>query len=464
MPDLLDVIIIGAGTAGLSALREVKKRTERFAIINDGPWGTMCARVGCMPSKALISAANAFHARHDFQELGIRGDVDLSIDVPAVLQRVRALRDDFVAGNVKATEGLGDRAISGRARLLSPDCVTVNGKELRARRIIIAPGSTPIVPRPWRDLGAGLLTTDTLFEQPTLARRIAVIGLGALGVELAQALSRLGLEVVAFGDLPTIGGLTDPIVNAVAVELLRRELPVHLGHKAKLSAVPAGAIVRAGPTEVTVDQVLVSLGRHPNVEGLGLDALGVPLDDAGRPKVDARTLQVDGLPVFLVGDGNGSSALLHEASDDGHIAGLNAMAEKIDRFERRTPLSIVFSEPNLAMVGKSFAGLAPSQPLIGEARFEDQGRARIAQRANGVIRIYADPHGVLLGAELCAPAGEHLAHLLALAIERALTVSQLLQMPFYHPSFEEGLRKAVRGLSSQLPASTGSDLLRVARG
>jgi dihydrolipoamide dehydrogenase len=461
MRDSLDVIVIGAGSAGLSALREVKKRTQRFVVINDGPWGTMCARVGCMPSKALLAAANAFDARRDFQELGISGANGLSVDLPAVLRRVRALRDTFVAENLGVTDGLGERAISGKARILGTDCVRVNGKEIRARRIIIAVGSTPIVPTPWLPLGDRLLTTDTLFEQQTLPNRIAVVGQGALGAELAQALRRLGLDVVALGDARAVAGLTDPVVNAMAVEVLRRELPVHLGDKAELSSQGAGVRVRAGRTDVVVDRVLVALGRRPNVEGLGLASLGVELDADGVPKVDKHTMQIGALPVFLVGDANGEDSVLHEASDDGHIAGLNATAESFECFQRRIPLRLVFSEPTIATVGKRFAELDVSQVLIGEARFDHQGRARIAQRNSGMLRVYADRQsGRVLGAELCAPAGEHLAHLLALAIERALTVGDVLRMPFYHPVFEEGLRTALRQLSSQLPASNDSDLAR----
>jgi dihydrolipoamide dehydrogenase len=464
MHDPLDVIIIGAGTAGLSALREVRKRTERFALINDGPWGTMCARVGCMPSKALIAAANAFEGRRRLEAFGISGADALHLDVPAVLRRVRALRDDFVAGTLEVTNGLGERAMTGPARLLGPDCVRVNGRDLRARRIIIATGSTPIVPKPWLPLGDRLLTTDTLFEQQTLPNRLAVIGQGALGVELAQALRRIGLDVVALGDTQTVAGLTDPEVNALALEMLRRELPVHLGDKAELSSLGAEVRVRAGRTEVVVDRVLVALGRRPNVEGLGLDALGVELDSNGAPKVNAQTMQAEGLPVFLAGDAR-ASGIQHEASDDGHIAGMNATAQSIECFRRRTPLTIIFSEPNIAMVGQRFAELDLSQALIGEVRFEDQGRARIAQCNRGVLRVYAARHsGVVLGAELCAPGGEHLAHVLALAIERALTVTELLRTPLYHPALEEGLRTALHQLSAQLPGSKDSDLARCANG
>ena len=218
MPQPLDTIIIGAGTAGLAALREVRKRTDRYLIVNEGPWGTTCARVGCMPSKALIEAANAFHRRHSFEEFGLRGASALTADLPAVLQRVRALRDDFVAGATQATDGLGSAQMSGRATLLGPRAVDIDGTAYATRSIIIATGSRPRVPDEWLAFGDRMLTTDTLFEQPSLGPRVAVIGMGPIGVELSQALARLGLEVAAFTTGHTLAGLSDPTLNAELAE------------------------------------------------------------------------------------------------------------------------------------------------------------------------------------------------------------------------------------------------------
>ena len=459
MSESLDVAIIGAGTAGLAALREVKKRTQRFLLINDGPWGTTCARVGCMPSKVLIEAANAFHRRGSFEVFGIRGAEELTVDLAAVLQRVRQLRDDFVQGTLRTTEALGERAMAGRARFLGPGRLEVNGRELQARSIIIATGSRPIVPEGWRSLGERVLTTDTLFEQETLPGRIAVVGMGVIGVEIAQGLARLGVAVTAFDRMQTVAGLTDPEVNRVALELLRRELPVHLGEDAELAADGQGVRVCAGDTEVVVDRVLAALGRRPNIDDLALETLGIDLDARGMPAVDPATLQVADLPVFLAGDANGQAPLLHEAADEGHIAGLNATRRDLACFERRTPLTVVFAGYGLAMVGQRFGDLAAGECRIGEVRFERQGRARAAQRNEGIMRLYARPEsGVLLGAEMCAPAAEHMAHLLALAIQRSLTVRDLLRMPFYHPTLEEGLRSALRELAAQLPAGEESDL------
>ena len=458
MSQPLDVIILGAGSAGLAALREVRKRTDHWRIVNDGPWGTTCARVGCMPSKMLIEAANAYHARRALHTFGIEGADALRVDLPAVLRRVRALRDDFVAGTLAATDA-GERAISGHARLLDAQRVEVNGQVHTARRIIIATGSRPIVPEDWLAFGDRILTTDTLFEQPTLGPRVAVIGLGPLGVEIAQALARLGVEVMAFATGKTVAGLSDPAINDALLARLKDEFIVNVGDKAELREVAGGIQVTNGSATVVVDQVVAAMGRRPNLEHLGLDTLGVALDDKGRPPIDPCTLQVGDLPVFIAGDADGDRPLLHEAADEGHIAGLNALAPTPRGFARRTPLAITFSQPHAAVVGQRHADLPQGQWVVGTVDFARQGRARVAQCNHGRLNVYAEHgSGRLLGAELCTPAGEHMAHLLALAVEQRLTVHDLLRMPFYHPVLEEGLRTALRDAASRLPKASDSDL------
>jgi dihydrolipoamide dehydrogenase len=454
-----DVAIIGAGTAGLSALNEVKKRTDNFVLINDGPYGTTCARVGCMPSKTLIEVARAYHRRTAFEEFGIKGAAALSVDVPAVLARVRRLRDDFVRDTLTATEKLGDRNVPGRARFLEPGVLSVNGRTIRADRVIIATGSRPVVPEPWRALGNRLLTTDTIFEQTDLPPVIAVIGLGPVGTEIAQALSRLGIRIEAFDLATRIAGLTDPAINKKAVGYLGKEYAMHLGAPVEVSAEGDRARVKAGETTVVVDKIIAALGRRPNVDDLGLDRLGITLDKQGMPPFDPCSMQIAGLPVFIAGDSSAHSPFMHEAADEGHIAGLNATAPEPARYARRTPLAIVFSDPDIAMVGRRFSAIGEGEAVIGEADFGRQGRAVAAGTNRGALRVYGEKgSGLLLGAEMCAPEGEHLAHLLALAVQQRLSARELLGMPFYHPVIEEGLRTALRDLARQLPEKPTSNL------
>lgn len=352
-----DVIIIGAGSAGLSALREVRKYTNNFILINDGPWGTTCARVGCMPSKVLIEAANAFHRRLSFEEFGIFGAEHLELDDKRVLQRVRKLRDFFVSSTLKTVNELGERAISGRAKLLSPNEITVNGQQLSACKIIIATGSRPVVPSGWKSLGKRLLTTDTLFEQEEFPKRMAVIGMGPVGLEMAQALSRLGVEVSGFNADTMIGGISDAVINQAATELISNEFKLYLGERADVMTDSANKElikVRAGATEIEVDSVLAALGRRPNIDDIGLETLGIPLDDQGLPSFNPNTLQLEDLPVYLAGDANQYLPLLHEVADEGHIAGLSAVREEPICFKRQRHWRLYFLIPILQLWDRFF--------------------------------------------------------------------------------------------------------------
>ena len=459
-PMKVDTVIVGAGTAGLSALREVRRYTDDFLLVNDGHWGTTCAAVGCMPSKALIEAANALHRGRTLDDFGIRGADALRADIPAVLARVRKLRDGFVKGPESVPGKLGERAVSARARLLEPGRLEVNGEEIEARALILAPGSRPVVPEPWRTFGDRILTTDSLFEQADLPRRIAVIGMGAIGIEIAQALARLGLEVVGFDAVEGLAGIDDAKVLAAFQTLMEAEIALHLGAPAELEEVGGAIRVSGACGDFEADTVLAAMGRRPNVDDLGLETLGVPLDDKGMPEVDPATLRIGDLPVFLAGDANGYRALMHEAADEGHIAGRMAAPDAADDgLCRRTPLSIVFASPQVARVGPPLSDLDNRDIVSGSADFSKQARARMAQTAAGLLRIHADREtGKLLAAEMCVPGAEHLAHLLALAVERQMTVADMLAMPFYHPVLEEGLRGALRDLAKGVASTGGSDL------
>ena len=460
MPHIYDVAIIGAGTAGLSALREVQRHTDNFVIINDGPYGTTCARVGCMPSKTFIEAANAFHRRTVFSEFGIHGDQALSIDVAAVLRRVRRLRDHFTQDILAVTTELGARSIAGRARFIAPELIDVDGRRIQARRTIVATGSHPILPSGSESLGARILTTDSFFEQSSLPPDIAVLGLGSVGTELAQALARVGIRVSAFGSSSLLAGLSDPFVNEQLHSQLSSEVRLFTGARASVSDGASGKIrVTSASGEVVVDAVLAALGRRPNLHGLGLDALGVAFDEDNVPNLDRTTRRIGELPIYLAGDVASELPVLHEAADHGYMAGINATRDSPICFERRVPLAIVFTDPNVAIIGTPFAKLDHEATAIGTVRFANQGRATLAAKNHGALRIYASrATSEIVGAELCAPNGEHLAHLIALAISRKLRVQDLLRMPFYHPVIEEGLRTALRDLSKQLHIDRPSDL------
>lgn len=451
----VDVAIIGTGSAGLFALSKVRRGTDNFVIINGGELGTTCARVGCMPSKALIQVAEDFERRQLFERHGIGGHDNLHMRIGHALEHVRNLRDIFVdkvlAGS---TDNLGDEFIEGYARFIAPNVLDVEGRIIHARKIIIATGSRPFIPAAWAAFGERIITSDTLFELDDLPESLAVVGLGVIGLELGQALQRLGVVVTGIDKLKVIGGLQDPVVNQTAIDILGKEFPLWLGQAAEVREEGTKLRVTCGDQSVLVDKVLASLGRIPNLENLGLEKLGAPLDAHGVPLYDPHTMQIGALPVFIAGDVNGDRAILHEAGDEGRIAGYNAVQDQPVAFRRKTPLAITFCDPGIASVGATLAQLDPEQTAIGEMRFGALGRALIMGKNKGVLRVYADKDsGLLRGAALIGPRGEHLAHLLAWCIQLGLTVFDVLRLPFYHPVIEEGLQAALYDLRGKITNS-----------
>ena len=443
----VDVAVIGVGTAGQSAAREVAKVTDRFVVIDDKMRGTTCAFAGCMPSKVLIQVADDYHRRHVLKRQGIKGAEKLEVEENGakVMAYVRKLRDGFVAGDRKGMKRLGKHLIAGTACFLEPQLLEVDGQHIRAKKVVVATGSSPVVPGPWKEFSPYLLTTESLFEMKALPRRLAVIGLGPVGLELGQALARLGVEVFGFEMGKTVGGASDPVVSDAMCEQLRKEMELHLNTPAKLLNHKDGVAVEANGEKTSVDAVLVTVGRRHNLDNLGLNPIGVEIDEQGRPEIDPATCRIPGHPIYVAGDATGRRAILHEASDEGRIAGYNAVRQEDHSFVRRTPLNVVFCSPNIVAVGERYDSLDPSLSVIGEMDFSRQSRAKIMEANFGVCRIYATKkEGRLLGAEMAVTDGEHLGHLLAWSIYQQMTVYDLLQNVHYHPTLEEGLRRAIR--------------------
>ncbi|MCW8848027.1 MAG: FAD-dependent oxidoreductase, partial [Sedimenticola sp.] len=304
---------------------------------------------------------------------------------------------------------------------------------------------------PWQAFGDKVITTDELFELEDLPKSLAVIGLGVIGLEIGQSLSRLGVEVAGFDLLDTIGGLDDPAVAKAAIEIIGKEFPLHLGHAAEITEEGDQLRVTAGDQSVLVDKVLASLGRQPNLQSLKLENAGIVLNDKGVPDYNPQTMQIGNSHIFLAGDVNGDRPLLHEAGDEGRIAGHNATSDEIHAFKRKTPIAINFVDPNICHIGMRWSELDQETTAIGEVNLAPVGRALIMGKNKGIIRVYADKaSGKLLGSEMICAKGENLAHLLAWCIQQQLTVGELLQMPFYHPVLEEALQAALYDLYAKV--------------
>ena len=448
----IDVAIIGAGSAGLFALSQVRRKTDNYVLIDGGELGTTCARVGCMPSKVMIQVADDYHRRSIFEREGIDGADELGLDKPAIMEHVQDLRDVFVDKTLGVTDALDEaHLIDGYASFVDDHNIEVNGERYKAKSIVIATGTVPIVPEAWLSFRDDIITTDEIFELEDLPASMAVIGLGSIGLEIGQALSRLGVEVAGVDLLENVAKLDDPVVNTLAVEAIGKEFPLWLGEAAQLEKTDAGIRVSSGDKEVVVEKVLASLGRRPNFDQLGLENTSLDLDEKGVPLFNAETMQCGNTTIYIAGDVNMDRPLLHEAGHEGRVAGYNAVRQSAVAFRRKTQLAITFCDPNIATVGAQLNELDASKIAIAEMQFGPVGRALIIGKNRGVLRLYVNKaDGLVLGAAMACVKGEHLAHLLAWSIQQGMTVFDMLKMPFYHPVIEEALQGALYGVLSEL--------------
>jgi dihydrolipoamide dehydrogenase len=466
----VDIAIIGAGTAGLSAYREARKYTDNLVLIEGNTYGTTCARVGCMPSKLLIAAAD--HAYHASQN-GVFG-VDYQppvINGPAVLMRIRNERDRFVGSVVDSINGFPvEHKVNALAKFISTcelELTNADGSvsHMSAGRIVIATGSSPVIPDFLQDVGARLLISDDVFELDNLPKSIAIFGPGVIGLELGQALSRLGVRVAVFGKSGELAFIKDPVISEYADAEFNREFCLDLNADInKVRANKDSVVVEyrhrlKGMIEERFDYVLAATGRRPNIDALALENAGLELDHKGIPFHDRYTGQCGATSIYIAGDVSNDIPLLHEAVDEGRIAGGNAgrslrNPDDVRAGLRRTPLSVVFTDLQIASVGQNLEEIRRNCSncyAIGEVSFEDQGRARVMNKNRGLLRVYGEKGtGLLLGAEMFGPAAEHIAHQLAWVIQLRLTVPEILELPFYHPVIEEGVRTALRDLNHKL--------------
>ena len=457
----VDVAVIGAGTAGLGAWRQASEHADEVVLIEGGPYGTTCARVGCMPSKLLIVAAETAHEARHADHFGIRiGNVE--VDGPAVLERVRSERDRFVGFVLESVDKIPkEQRIEGTARFEDDHTLIVDDHtRVRADRIVIAAGSRTNIPGFLEAAGERLVTSDDVFEWPDLPESVAVFGPGVIGLELGQALSRLGVRVRMFGVGGAVGPIQDDEIRQVALETFKEEFP--LDPDAKVEAIRETddgvqiEFVESGDKRTeTFDYLLAATGRRPNVDKLDLDNTGLALDERGMPEFDHFTMRCGDSHVFIAGDANNELPLLHEASDEGRIAGNNAGRYPDVRVgHRRTPLAVVFTDPQIATAGRTIQQTAEHCRdcyEVGSIDFSGQGRSRVMGKNRGLLRVYgAHGSGLFMGAEMFGPAAEHIGHLLAWSAQQRLSVSEMLDMPFYHPVVAEGLRTALKDLNHKL--------------
>lgn len=461
-----DIVVIGGGTAGMGAFRNARLHSDNVYLIENNVFGTTCARVGCMPSKLLIAAAEARHHALHTDPFGVHLDKDsIVVNGEEVMRRVKSERDRFVGFVVTDVEEWpADKRIMGSAKFIDEHTVQIDDHiQIAAKSFVIATGSRPVILPQWQSLGDRLIINDDVFSWDTLPKRVAVFGPGVIGLELGQALHRLGVKVEIFGLGGIIGGISDPVVSDEAKAVFGEELKLHLDAKTEVKLDADGNVEvhweQDGEKGVFVaEYMLAAVGRRPNVDNIGLENINIDKDARGVPVADPLTMQTSIPHIFIAGDASNQLPLLHEAADQGKIAGDNAgRYPNIGSGLRRSTIGVVFTSPQIGFVGLKYAQVAAQYQadefVIGEVSFKNQGRSRVMLVNKGHMRLYAEKAtGRFIGAEIVGPAVEHLAHLLAWAHQMKMTVPQMLDMPFYHPVIEEGLRTALRDADAKLKA------------
>lgn len=442
-----DVIIIGGGTAGLGAFRKAKELGKKALIIEGHDFVTTCANVGCMPSKLLIAAAENMEAIHKSSLFGI--DVsEVKVNNQVLWNRIRSERDRFVGFVKKGAYAIDEsERIIGYSYFTGEHEIEINGKKLTSEVFVIATGSRPIYLDIFKDIRNEVLTNENIFELNEVPKSIAVFGAGVIGLELGFALKHLGSQVTMFSRGCNLLRLNEDI-NDYLVKHIESQMPFEYKlNVTKIEVENGGYRLYWGDTSQWFEKILVAIGRQANIDNLGLDKW---VKEDVLSIYNRKTMQIGNYPIFLAGDVNNDMTLLHEAAKEGAYAGENAaLYPEVKEYKRHVSLGVVFSMPQIMQIGQTTN--LPVDIIKGTVSFEDQGRSRVMLKNKGMLNVYFDRATHLLtGAEMIGPDAEHVAHMLAWLIEKNTTLEEILELPFYHPVIEEGVRTAMRDAATKI--------------
>ena len=449
-----DLLVVGGGTAGIVAARTAAGFGASVLLVERARTGGDCLWTGCVPSKALLAAAHAASAARAAGRYGVHVDgvrPDFAAVMAHVHDRIAAIEPDDAPDTLRAT---GARVAQATARFTGPEAVSLGGAaepgadsavDVTFRRAVLATGSDPAVPPVPGLAAAAPLTSDSVWALTRLPERLLVLGGGAIGCELGQALARLGAHVTVVEGESRLLPQEDPRAGEVLREALQRDgVRVHVG-VALASVQPggsgAGVGVLADGTRVGFDRVLVAVGRTPRTRDLGLDLAGVALDARGHVVVDA-TLRTTNPRVLAAGDLTGHPALTHVAGVHGALAASNAVLGLRRTVDPVVP-RVTFTQPEVASVGVGAHDVAGRHGFtVRTVEHAHVDRAVAERETGGLTRLVLDRRGRLVGATVVGPrAGESLPELV-LAIRHGLRARDLAAATHAYPTYGDGPWKA----------------------
>jgi pyruvate/2-oxoglutarate dehydrogenase complex dihydrolipoamide dehydrogenase (E3) component len=449
-PGRYNLVVIGAGTAGLVTAAGAAGLGAKVALVERDFLGGDCLNVGCVPSKALLRAARAYADVRDAGEYGVEVPPGVHVDFPAIMERMRRLRASLSPNDsAQRFRGLGVDVYFGQARFVGPDRVEVAGRTLQFRRAVIATGARAAAPDVPGLAEAGYLTNETVFSLTRRPRRLAVVGAGPIGCELAQAFARFGSEATLVGTRPQVLPREDPDA-AHLVETAMRHDGLHLLLGAKvLRAEKQGDdtllhVDQGGqPREVRADAVLVGVGRTPNVDGLGLDAAGVEYDARAGVKVNDH-LRTTNRRIFAAGDICSRFQFTHAADAMARLAIQNALFFPSGRVSALTIPWCTYTDPEVAHVGLSEAE-SKQQDYEVRTFVEELGRvdrAVLDGEAEGFVKVHVRAGGDrIVGATIVARHAGDMISTLTFAMTARLGLGALARTIFPYPTQAEAIKR-----------------------
>ncbi len=445
-----DICIVGAGSGGLSVAAGAAQMGANCVLVEKGMMGGDCLNYGCVPSKSLLAAGHAANAVSEAGRFGVKASPP-GVDFAAVNAHVHAV----IAGiaphdSVERFEELGVTVLQEAGRFTGPRELRAGDTLVRARRFVIATGSSPLVPPiPGIDR-VSYLTNETVFDLKEAPARLIVIGGGPVGLEMAQAHRRLGCEVAVVEALDILN-MDDPeLVDVVRRRLVGEGIVLHEG--AKVTGVaPEGAAIRVtlerqgATTQIEGSHLLVAVGRAANVEGMGLAEAGVAHTPRGI-EVDAR-LRTTNKKIFAIGDVAGGYKFTHVAGYHAGIVIRNALFRLPAKADHSAVPWVTFTAPELAHVGLSAAAAdaAGMTPTILRAPFAEIDRARTERTEEGLVKAVVGARGRVLGASIV---GAHAGELIlpwVLAVQGKLRVKDLASVIAPYPTLSEATKRAAGG-------------------
>jgi len=441
-----DVVILGGGSGGYAAARTVTAAKLKTAVIEGGrDVGGLCILRGCMPTKALLYAAEVKHLAEHAPIWGVRA-AKVDFNFLKVMARKDAQIEDFAGYRRKQLNAGKFTFIRASASFLDPHTVALgNGKKLRAKYFVIATGSRVATPPLPQLAETGYWTSDDAVSLKKLPKSLIILGGGAIACEFAQFFARFGVKVTLIQRSPHILKEFDTDVGAVMEKVFRAEgMRVFTGTKL-LNARRAGKLKAVTFEQdgkkitVSAQEILFALGRSPNTEALNLDRAGVKTE-AGRI-VSNAAMQTSAPHIFAAGDCTGPHEIVHIAVNQGEVAGQNiANANGRRKMDYRLLISVVFTDPQVATVGLTEKTAAANGiPFLSASYpFDDHGKSLIMEAKAGFVKLLANPKtGEIIGGCCVGPSGGELIHEIVAAMAKRMTVRELAAMPHYHPTLAE---------------------------